>query len=325
MELCSYAGDQVVYDNIDPSNAIYINLTGIVEVIHSAGAMSLSHGLVAATINRALLSRNSSTVATPIGSHAESPPPSSPVTSDAEATNSPSTMSPRKARMGSTFDMMSSIGSFVNKRSSGVRKQTGSSSTIGPGHTFGERCLESDRKTRGESAYVQEGGMIVRIYRSRLLAAMSEVSDSLLQDKFDAIKAALRLGEELTHEQVNKIQQLFTEHRIEAGTVVGKQGKPIDTMYIIHSGSCIAKLEATMVCATAKGAKATRPTMDVPSIEPLKETRKSVVVSTCGPHECVGLTDYYVGAGKWTVTVRRHVDPLAPQCTMLSSIKLLPT
>lgn len=207
-----------------------------------------------------------------------------------------------------TISMTSALGSssVLSHKQQAVGLTSGAASNAfkTPGSSFGEKCIDSDRKARGERARVQEGGMLIRLPRGRLIAAMSEVTDGMMHAKLDMIKTALGIGDQdLSIDQLTKVQGCFTEGQFESGCVLGTQQSIIDNIYIICTGSCVAKLDVTMVSAKTKKRNMPRASNGVPSVEPTANVRKSLLVSTAGPGECVGLVDYYVGGGRWFVTV----------------------
>ena len=152
---------------------------------------------------------------------------------------------------------------------------------------------------------------------------MSEVADGMMQIKLDMIKTALMIGDhDLSMDQLIKVQQCFTENQLESGFVVGTQESAIDTLYIIRTGTCVAQLDVTMVSPLIKKRSTPRASNGVPSVEPMTNVRKSLLVSTAGPGECMGLVDYYVGGGSWTVNV---FSPVNLSCLITSLQTHLPT
>lgn len=103
--------------------------------------------------------------------------------------------------------------------------------------------------------------------------------------------------------------QCFVEHTHEAGTVLGKQGKSVDTLYIITSGACEAKMCLNMTCKKhSKASKSETAESSAAAMQTERNVRKTIGVATAGAKWCVGLVDALGCGGVWTATVGARVS-----------------
>jgi len=331
MELVHLDRGETVFAEADPANSIYVSVSANIEVTVAAapdpdlaptpslrtpsrtpgpgmtpeGGASPSGSLIGSGAHSRTASISSS-VRTP------RPLPMELVLPESHADNLSSSpgMSPRKLGGAVASTRFTRRRSSVSAGYVPELRPSGSVASIHPGESFGERCLDPDRKTRGETARVLEGGLLVRVARNKVLSSVTRVADKAMTDKMAALRKALNVSESIPLEQLHKLQMCFSQVEREPGSVLGRQGKAVDTLFVSSKGASVGHVEMHLSACFKRqhptprsiGGSGTTPDgggVVVGLAVPDRTSVRSLVVATAGPGECVGLVDHFYGEGLW--------------------------